>query len=38
MILASSLTWPDVVGMAIGSIAFVFYFGMLATGKWPWEK
>lgn len=38
MILASSLTWPDVAALAIGAIAFVCYMGTLATGKWPWEK
>lgn len=36
--ISSALTWPDVVALAIAAIGFVCYFGMLATGKWPWEK
>lgn len=36
--IASAMTWPDVAAIAIGAVALVCYFGVLATGKWPWQK
>jgi hypothetical protein len=38
MILAEAFTWLDVAALTIIAIAGGFYFGVLWTGKWPWQK